>query len=158
MRLRSHRIYPPRRLGAHVSGSLRAPAVLGAADGLGIVVGLIAGLAVASEPPGALWHAALAGGLAELVSMAAAQRQADASGGWRGALLCGTASAAACVAPAIPYLFTAGLAALLPALTLAAAACGVVAWLRPEKGARAVLQTYGLTAAAGVLCAAVSLI
>jgi len=137
---------------------LRSPAVLGSADGLGIVMGLIAGLVVSRQSASALWHAALCGGLAELVSMASAQRQADATGGWPGAVICGIASALGCILPAIPYAAASGIAALIPALVLVAVVCAVVAWLRPEHGWRAAGQTFGLTVAAGALCAVVALI
>jgi hypothetical protein len=137
---------------------LRSPAILGSADGLGIVMGLIAGLVVSRQSATALWHAALCGGLAELVSMAAAQRQADSQGGWPGAVICGVASALGCILPAIPYAVASGTAALIPALVLVGVVCAAVAWLRPERGWRAVAQTFGLTILAGVLCAAVALI
>jgi VIT1/CCC1 family predicted Fe2+/Mn2+ transporter len=136
---------------------LRSPAILGSADGLGIVMGLIAGLVVSRQSASALWHAALCGGLAELVSMAAAQRQADSAGGWPGAIICGIASALGCIIPAVPYLVTSGTAALIPALALVAGVCAVVTWLRPERGWKAAAQTFGLTLLAGALCAAVAL-
>lgn len=38
------------------------------------------------------------------------------------------------------------------------AAAAVISWLRPERGALAVVQTYGVLAAAAVLCTAASVI
>jgi VIT1/CCC1 family predicted Fe2+/Mn2+ transporter len=134
--------------------ALRGPsAVFGSADGLTIVVGLIAGLAMSHQSASALWHAATSGGLAELVGMASGQRQSDPDDGWPAAIACGLAAAAACAVPAVPYLVTSGVAALVPALCLVVVVCGVISWLRPEKGLKAVSQTFGLTLVAGVLCA-----
>lgn len=137
----------------------RAPIIFGAADGLTIVTGLVAGMAVSHQPSKALWAAALSGGLAELVGMTSGQYQADSAGGWPQALACGVASAAACILPAVPWLLPVGRPwASLGTIALVAIICGLIAWLRPEKGKRAVIETFGLTLLAGVLTAAVSLL
>ena len=136
----------------------RAPIVLGAADGLVIVLGLVAGMVVARQAAGAVWHAALSAGLAELVGMTAALWLSDARVGFRRALSCGVASAGGAILPAVPYLAAGGWPATAAALALVAAAGGLVAWLRPERGAGAVAQTYGCLIAAAALCAAVGVI
>lgn len=136
----------------------RRPVIMGAADGVTIVAGLIAGLVLTHQSPSAVWTAALSGGVAELVGMTSGQRQSDSESGWLGALACGVASAAACVAPAVPYLLGRGVTAGVAAVVLVAVVCAVIAWLRPEKGIRAVAETFGLTAAAGAVCAIVAVI
>lgn len=143
----------------HIAGRIpRAPLIMGAADGVTIVAGLIAGLVLTHQAPSAVWTAALSGGLAELVGMTSGQRQSDPAGGWLGALACGLAAAAACIVPAVPYLVARGVDAGVSAVVLVAATCGVISWLRPEKGVRAVMETFGLTAVAGALCALLAVI
>ena len=137
---------------------LLRPAVLGGADGLTIVLGLIVGLAVSRQPPGAVWHAAVAGGLAELVGMTAGVWLSEGDSGFGVAAACGVAALGACVAPAVPYAFGGGRVALLVALVLVAAAAAAVSWLRPERGVLAAAQTYGVLAVAAVLTGAVALI
>ena len=137
---------------------LLRPAVLGSADGLTIVLGLIVGLAVSHQAPSAVWHAAVAGGLAELVGMAAALWLSEADSGFWVALTCGVASCAACVVPAAPYAVAGGFAALLAALVLVAVAAAAISWLRPERGVLAAVQTYGVLLVAAVLTGAVALI
>lgn len=136
----------------------RAPLIMGAADGVTIVAGLIAGLVLTHQSPGAVWTAALSGGLAELVGMTSGQRQSDSASGWVGALACGIAAGAACVVPAVPYLLVHGAVAGIAATVLVALTCAVIARLRPEKGVRAVVETFGLTAVAGALCALLAVI
>jgi hypothetical protein len=134
---------------------LKAPVCFGSADGVVIVIGLVVTLAGEHH---ALWRAALGAGLAELVGMTAGQWLSDGDGGFRAALANGTAAAAACILPALPYAAAGGLAALLSSLALVTAVAAVISWLRPEKGILAVVQTYGILAAAALLCAAVSVI
>jgi VIT1/CCC1 family predicted Fe2+/Mn2+ transporter len=141
-------------MGAH-SGLKRAPLVLGAADGLTLILGLTAGLA---RMPHALVHAAISGGLAELVGMSAAVWLSDAKGGFLVALGCGIATLAACVIPVLPYVFTGGWEALSASLVLVCLVGAAVSWLRPERGWLAVAETYGVLLAAAVLCFAASLI
>ena len=128
---------------------LRKQAVFGAADGLTLALGLVVSL---TGHPNALVHAAIGAGLAEFVGMSAGCYLSDAGGGYWAALANGGAALAACVIPAIPYVPAHGLAALLPSLALVAVVAGVISWLRPEKGLLAVAQTYGILAAAAILC------
>lgn len=132
-------------------------AVFGACDGLGIVLGLIAGMIVSHQPAHAVWAAALSGGIAELFSMANGQRISDSSSGWGAALAIGTASLAGCAVPAVPYSAGSGSAALGASLALCAAVAAVITWARPEKGALAVVETYGLLLATGAVCGLIGL-
>jgi hypothetical protein len=133
----------------------RAPVILGSADGLTIVLGLLVSL---TAHPSAMWHAALGAGLAELVGMTAGMWLSDGESGFRLALSCGVASLAACVLPAVPYLAVSGLLALGLALGVTAAVAAAVSWLRPEKGILAAVQTYGVLIVAAGLCYGASLI
>lgn len=131
----------------------REPIILGAADGAVIVLGLLLSLAVAGHGD-AVWRAALGGGLAELVGMTAGVWLSDGRSGFAAALGCGVAACAACIAPALPYLVTSGTPALAASLALVAAAGVLIAWLRPEKGLLAAVQTFGVLVAAAALCGA----
>jgi VIT1/CCC1 family predicted Fe2+/Mn2+ transporter len=127
----------------------RIGAILGAADGLTIVVALLCG----RTPE--LFHAALSAGIGEFVGMGAAlwltnKKQIFA------ALLCGLATLLACIIPALPFAFCAGLPALLISGCLALSIGAIVCWLRPEKGLMAIGETYGVLAAAGIMCYGVS--
>ena len=134
---------------------VRPQAVFGGADGLTLGLGLIVSLA---GQPQALVHAGFGAGLAELVGMAAGVRLSDPSAGWKGAAANGLSGFGACVLPALPYLASSGTAALAASVALIVTVAGVIAWLRPEHGLRAVTQTYGILAAAAVLCWGASLL
>ena len=133
----------------------RKAAVLGGADGLTLIIGLVCGLA---RDPHALVRAAIAGGLAEFTGMSAAVWLSDDAGGFWAALSCGTATLAACVLPAVAYAFTSGAAALITSLTVTAVIAAGIARLRPERGVLAAAQTYGVLTVAALLCFAASLI
>jgi VIT1/CCC1 family predicted Fe2+/Mn2+ transporter len=141
-----------------VSAESREPVILGAADGLVIVLGLMVGLAVAAQPPAAVWHSGLSAGVAELVGMTAALWLSDGDARFARALGCGVASLAACVVPALPYLLAAPGAALPLALVLVAAVAGVIAWLRPQHGWSALAQTYGVLLVAALVTGGVGLL
>lgn len=142
---------------AAARADLTRVAVMGAADGLGIVLGLIAGLIVSHQPPHAVWAAALSGGIAEFFSMANAQRISDSRSGWLPPLAIGAASLAGCALPAVPYALTAGTAALTAALIACAAAAAVITWIRPEHGLAAIAETFGLLLITGAACGAIGL-
>lgn len=132
-------------------------AVFGGADGLGIVLGLIAGMIVSHQPAHAVWAAALSSGVAEFFSMANGQRISDSSSGWLPPLAIGAASLAGCALPAVPYSFSSGSAALAASLALCAAVAAVISWARPERGALAVLETFGLLLVTGIACGLIGL-
>lgn len=136
----------------------RTAIILGVADGLTIIIGLL--ISLRHQQP-AVFHAALGAGIAELVGMSAAlwftaERNVA---NFLTAMACGVATALACIIPALP--FAAGWhdpLALIASLTAAAGIGGVVAWLRPEHGVIAVLETFGVLILAGALCFAASFI
>jgi hypothetical protein len=130
-------------------------AIFGGSDGIVLAVGFVASL---TGEPHALVRAATAAGLAELVGMTAGSWLSDSGGGFWPALANGGAAMAACVLPALPYAVTSGSAALAASLVLAGATAAVIAHLRPEKGALAYVQTFGVLAVAAGLCYAAGLI
>lgn len=140
-----------------LSPAMRA-GLFGAVDGMSAFMGILAGLVVAHQPASAVWWAALSCGLAKLVGMTSGQYQSDAQSGWGAALICGGMAGAGCTVPAIPYLVFTGPLALGLALFLVVVECSLIAWLRPEKGWRAWLQTFGLTALVAVVCALAAVI
>jgi VIT1/CCC1 family predicted Fe2+/Mn2+ transporter len=131
---------------------LKRVAVFGSVDGLGLYLGIVAGLIVAHQQPSAVWVAAVSAGIAELISMANAQRLSDRKSGVTAALVVGAASLAGCVTPAVPYAACRGPWALTASLLLAVVVAGVISWLRPEKGVLAVVETYALLAVTAVAC------
>ncbi len=133
----------------------RQAAVFGAADGVTIVLGLLVSL---TGQPHALFHAALGAGLAELVGMTAGQWLSDEKSGFAPALANGAAACAACITPALPYLAGSGWLPVASSVVLVAAVAGLISILRPEKGALALVQTYGILLAAAGLCAAVAVL
>lgn len=129
----------------------RVAIILGSADGLGLSVAEITSL-LHHQP--AIFHAGLGAGLGELVSMFAAvylsNDPADEGGFWP-AVSCGVASLMGCLLPVLPYLITTGTAALIAAAVIAVLVGAVIAWLRPEKGTLAILETFGVLAGAAAL-------
>jgi hypothetical protein len=134
----------------------RQAVILGAADGLTIVLGLLMGL---RHHQSAIFDAAQSAGLAELVGMAAALWLSSSRSfkNFLAAMACGVTTALACVIPAVPYLYSTGWTALGSSLALLAGLAAIVCWVRTEKGWLAVLETYGVLSAAGVLCYLASL-
>jgi len=132
---------------APVPATLSRLAVFGSVDGLTLFLGLTIGLIVARQGHQAIWHAALGGAAGELVGMTAGQHLSDPDSGWRVAIACGAAS----VLPAFPYLALTGTVALGAGLGIAAGVAAVITWLRPERGISAIVRTYGILIAAGLL-------
>jgi VIT1/CCC1 family predicted Fe2+/Mn2+ transporter len=135
----------------------RAATILGIADGLTIVIGLLIGL---HHQSGAIFHASLSAGIAELVGMGAALWLASRRNvaNFLAACACGIATALGCILPAVPYLFLSPAAALPVAAGIAIAIGAVVCWLRTEKGWIAIAETYGVLLLAALLCYGASLI
>jgi len=136
----------------------RTAIILGSADGLGLSVAEIMSL-LHHQP--AIFHAGLGAGLGELVSMFAAvylsNDPADKGGFWP-AVSCGVASLLGCLLPVLPYVIVTGAVALCAAAVIAVLVGAAIAFLRPERGVLAVAETFGVLAAAGLLCWGASLI
>jgi VIT1/CCC1 family predicted Fe2+/Mn2+ transporter len=136
----------------------RAPAVFGMADGLTATLGIISGLIISHQSPHAVWRAALSVGVAEFAGMGWGQYESSPQDGWDAALVCGAASLAAIVVPAVPYAFLAASLTWVISVVLVATFGLLVALWRPEQGWRAVARTYGLLAVAAALVCAANLI
>jgi len=132
--------------------------IFGGIDGLTMFLGLVAGVIISRQSNDAIWHAALGGAMGELVGMTSGQWLSDKDSGFLVALVCGTAGAVACAAPAFPFIWLDRTAATICALAIAVAIGAAVSWLRPEKGWQAIAQTYGVLIAAGVLSGLTGLI
>lgn len=138
-----------------VSGALRKQAVFGAADGVAAVIGLVALVG----QPHALFKAAIGVALAELVGMTAgAWLSADEDTGFWHALANGAAAFVAVTAPAVPFAFLSGWAALGCSLGIIASIGAVISFLRVERGLAAVGKTYGVLLVAAVVCVAAAFI
>lgn len=133
-------------------------AVFGGVDGLTMFLGLTLGLIVSRQSASAVWHAALGGAAGELIGMTSGQWLSDRTSGLPAALACGIAGAAACIAPAWPFLILASGPARLAALVIAAVVAGLIARARPEHGWAAIADTYGILIGAGLLSGLTGLI
>jgi hypothetical protein len=134
----------------------RAAVILGAADGLTLAISEIMSLRAHQA---AVFRSGLGAGLGELVGMTAAlwlSAGDDRQGFWP-ALGCGAATLLGCVVPCLPFLLGGpGAFALAGALIIVLGSA--VCWIRPQRGLRAVAETFGVLAAAGLLCFASSLL
>ena len=136
-------------------GIFKRQAVFGAADGVSAVIGLVALVG----QPHALFRAALGVALAELVGMTAgAWLSADEDSSFLEALANGSSAFACVLAPAVPFLFLSGAAAVGVALGIIVAIGALVTKLRTEKGVAAAAKTYGVLAVAAVVCVAAAFI
>jgi hypothetical protein len=136
----------------------RGATVFGAADGLTLILGLVLGLAVSSQPGLSVWHAALSGGLAEFGGMALGQYWADPKRDKVAALCNGLAACVVVVACGVPFACMArgpatGIAGIMIVLFGLA-----VTWLRAETGWSALFKTFALLAAAAALSVVANLL
>lgn len=131
--------------------NLRGPLTFGMTDGSVLILGLFLGEVVARQSGAALWHAALGGGLAEFGGMSLGQYWAQPELGKLGAFANGAAVALTTIAAGLPFAFLPRTAATITSSALIMAAGVVICVLREEPGRTAVLRTFGLLVAAGVL-------
>lgn len=136
----------------------RGAATFGAVDGLTLILGLMLGLAISRQPNLAVWHAALAGGVAELGGMALGQYWSDPARDKVTAVFNGGAGAVAIIGAGAPFAAIPGYGALVVAAVIVAAMAAGITWLRDETGWLAVFRTFGLLAMAGTLSAASGLL
>jgi VIT1/CCC1 family predicted Fe2+/Mn2+ transporter len=128
--------------------------IFGMTDGLAMAIGLILGLVVAKQSASALWHSALAGGLAEIGGMSLGQYWSDEQSGkqdWRVALVNGLGSCVSAVIAGSPFAFLSGVPAFTLSVILIVLLGAIICWLRPEKGFKAFGRTYVLLLVAGAL-------
>lgn len=136
----------------------RGAMAFGAADGLTLILGLMLGLAISKQPNIAVWHAALAGGVAEFGGMALGQYWSDPEQDKVAAVANGGAGCFAILLAGAPFAVMAGYTALGVAAVIVTALALAITWLREETGWLAASHTFGLLLAAGGLSAASGLI
>lgn len=132
--------------------------VFGAADGLTLILGLILGLAVAHQPGSSIWHAALAGGIAEFGGMSLGQYWSDPNRDKFAALCNGTAGAASVVGSGAPFAVMSGVPAVGVSAVIIVLVGMAITFLRAEPGWQSTVRTFGLLLAAGGLSAASGLL
>jgi VIT1/CCC1 family predicted Fe2+/Mn2+ transporter len=126
---------------------LTRPAVFGAFDGAASLIGVVVYLAMAR--PSLIFPAAVSGALTSAVSMGGGEFLSDSDSGWAASAVMALATFAGALAPAIPFAFTRGPAAVAWCALICAAVIVVVAALRPNRGrGLALAETAGLFAAA----------
>lgn len=132
----------------------REPLVFGSMDGTVSALGIISILTLTHAGPAAVFAGAFGGGLAGFPGMASGQWKSDPDSGLVAALVCGAATTAGAVLPAIPYLLTSGWRAYAVACVIGAAVAALITWLAPGRGMASLAQTYGVLLAAVALCVA----
>lgn len=130
-------------------------ATFGAFDGLSGTLGVLLGLIATHSDPGVVLHVCAAGAACNAVSMGSGQYLGDKGGAGRvrRAAVMGVATLLGALAPALPYALLPGWAGRIGAVLVVLAAGAVVAHLRPARGIRAYVITYGLLAAASLAAA-----
>lgn len=139
---------------AHLSGRAVATSILGSADGVTSIAGVIAGGAGAGVGHTALAVTAIGGALAATVSMAGAELLSEAATDWGAISAMGVGTLFGSALPAVPLLAMGGTSAWI-AVTVVALAIGVLVGLVRARTAhkgfvRAVGQTL-LVLGAGAL-------
>jgi hypothetical protein len=127
------------------------PIVFGGFDGVTSMLGLGLGMTISHQPHTAIWAAAVSTGMASFSGMAGGQYESAPEDGRGAAVACGVATVAGTLAPGVPYLLWSGWVALGWATLVTAALGGLIVWLRPERGWRAIAKTGVLLAGAAVL-------
>lgn len=117
------------------------PAIFGTTDGLVCLVGVLLSLA---HQPHLIFRTALGVGFAEMVGMSMAEALSDSEHGVGPSIAMGTASGAAAIFPAVPYLVFQGAVAVGVSLLLSLALATMVAVTRAHKRGwgRAFVETY----------------
>lgn len=128
----------------------REAVIFGVADGMTSFTGLVLGFAVTGHLEAA-WVAGFSSGVAAFPGMASGRYQSAPQDGITSAAVCGLSTTAGSIVPAVPFLTGHGVVQVIASLSLTAALCAVVAVLRPQKGVRAWVLSYGITAAAALL-------
>src|ERR1700733_2616956 len=132
---------------------LTRPAVFGAFDGAASLIGFA--ISPAMTHPSLIFPAAVSGALTSAVSMGGGEFLSDSDSGWAASAVMALATFTGALAPAIPFAFTRGLAAVAWCALICAAVIVVVAALRPNRGrGLALAETAGLFAAAVIVALA----
>ncbi len=133
------------RMWAHLSGRAVATSILGSADGVTSIAGVIAGGAGAGVGHTALAVTAIGGALAATVSMAGAELLSEAATDWGaiGAMGAGTLFGSAL--PAIPLLAMGGTGAWMGVMVVALAIGVLVGLVRARTARKGFVRAVGQT-------------
>lgn len=126
--------------------------VLGAADGVTSISGVVAGGAAAGIGHAALAVTAIGGALAATVSMAGAELLSEDTTDWEAVLAMAAGTVIGAAAPAVPLVFvagTAGWAAVTVVSIAVAVAVGEVRYRAERRGRTAAYLLTGLVLACG---------
>lgn len=127
-----------------VTGRLARPAILGLADGMMSLLGVVLYLL---GHQGLIFPAALSGGISSALSMAGGEWLSDSRNGLGVSCMLGGATGLGAIAPAVPYAFWTGPTALAASVVVCVAIGVLVAGLRPGRGlGLALAETFGVLA------------
>lgn len=129
----------------HISGRAAATSILGSADGVTSIAGVIAGGAGAGVGHTALAITAIGGALAATVSMAGAELLSEEATDWGAIVAMGFGTLFGSALPAIPLLAMAGTPAWLSVLGVALAIGILVGTVRARTTRRNLLRAVGQT-------------
>ena len=129
-------------------GKLAGEAIFGASDGLMSILGPV--MFFASRNPRLVFPVAFMGAVSAATSMGAGQRLSEQQDDTAGPVVMGGATFAGSVLPAVPYLFTSGLAAVLWSAGVCVAVALGVGHLRSWRKHR-YLETVGVLAFVAVV-------
>lgn len=133
--------------------SLARPAVFGAFDGAASLIGVVVYLA--ASHPSLIFPAALSGALSSAVSMGGGEFLSDSDLGLAASGVMALATFAGALAPAVPFAFGHGPAAVAGCALTCALVVVIVARLRPNRGpGLALAETAGLFLAVVAVAAA----
>lgn len=123
-------------------GSLLKASVLGAVDGVTVVLGVLFSLA---GHPDLVVPTAISVAVAEAVGMAAGEWLSDSSNGFGGAIAIGIAVLLGSIIPALPWLWLRGTPAIVASIVVLLALAAVITVLRGGRGPRrAAIETFGV--------------
>lgn len=122
--------------------SLARPAIMGLADGLMSMLGVVLYL---TGHPHLIFPAAMSGGISSALSMAGGEWLSDSDNGLGASCVMGAATGLGAILPAIPYALTIGVPAIAASTVICVAIGVLVASLRPNRGrALALTETFGV--------------
>jgi VIT1/CCC1 family predicted Fe2+/Mn2+ transporter len=110
--------------------TLTRPAVMGLADGLMSMLGVVLYLLGHRD---LIFPAALSGGISSALSMAGGEWLSDSDNGLGASCVMGLATGCGAIAPAVPYALTTGAPAIAASVVICCLIGAAVAFLRPHK-------------------------
>ncbi len=124
--------------------SLARPAVMGLADGMMSLLGVVLYLTGHQH---LIFPAALSGGISSALSMAGSEWLSDSDNGLCASAVMGAATGLGAIAPAVPYAFTIGRVAVAESIVICVLIGVIVSALRPMRSLpMALAETFGVLA------------